>query len=62
MSYRGIKRVLGESNLERKIRIWFGICLFVLMGGSFWFVNQITEDLIYDRIRHRRSALSLTFI
>lgn len=51
MSYRGIKRVLGESNLERKIRIWFGMCLLGLMGGSFWLVNKITEDQIYNNIQ-----------
>ncbi|MGB1927694.1 MAG: sensor histidine kinase [Mariniblastus sp.] len=51
MSYRGIKRVLGESNLERKIRIWFGMCLLGLMGGSFWLLNKITEDQIYDNIQ-----------
>ena len=34
MSYRGIKRVLGESSLERKIRILFGICLLVLIAGA----------------------------
>lgn len=61
MSYRGIKRVLGESNLERKIRIWFGICLFVLMGGSFWFVNQITEDLIYDNIKSQAEGFESDF-
>jgi signal transduction histidine kinase len=56
MSYRGIKRVLGESNLERKIRIWFGMCLLGLMGGSFWLLNKITEDQIYDNIQ--KTAIS----
>ena len=61
MSYRGIKRVLGESNLERKIRIWFGICLFVLMGGSFWFVNQITEELINSNIKSQAVGFETDF-
>ena len=31
MSYRTIKRVLGESSLERKCRVLFGISMLVLM-------------------------------
>jgi signal transduction histidine kinase len=57
MSYRGIKRVLGESNLERKIRLWFGVCLLTLIGGSFWWVNRITEDLIQSNTREQAYGL-----
>jgi two-component system sensor histidine kinase BarA len=57
MSYRGIKRVLGESSLERKIRILFGICLLLLIAGSFLWVNRITEDLI--RLNTQDQARSL---
>lgn len=57
MSYRGIKRVLGESNLERKIRLWFGVCLLTLIGGSFWWVNRITEDLIHSNTRDQANGL-----
>jgi signal transduction histidine kinase len=57
MSYRGIKRVLGESNLERKIRLWFGVCLLTLIGGSFWWVNRITEDLIHSNTRDQAYGL-----
>ena len=33
MSYRSLKRVLGETSLERKCRLLFGVCLFVLIFG-----------------------------
>jgi two-component system sensor histidine kinase BarA len=62
MSYRGIKRVLGESNLERKIRIWFGICLLGLMGGSFLLVNQITEDQIYENIKETAKGFESDYL
>lgn len=57
MSYRSIKRVLGESSLERKIRILFGICLLILIAGSFLWVSAITEKLIRENTRERASDL-----
>lgn len=57
MSYRSIKRVLGESSLERKIRILFGICLLLLIAGSYLWVSAITEGLIRDNTRERASDL-----
>lgn len=57
MSYRSIKRVLGESSLERKIRILFGICLLLLIAGSFLWVSAITENLIRKNTRERASDL-----
>ena len=62
MSYRGIKRVLGESNLERKIRIWFGMCLLGLMGGSFWLVNKITEEQIYENIQETAKSFKSEYL
>lgn len=62
MSYRGIKRVLGESSLERKIRILFGICLLFLIAGSFLWVNKITEDLIRTSTREKASLLKPDYI
>lgn len=62
MSYRGIKRVLGESSLERKIRILFGICLLLLIAGSFLWVNKVTEDLIRRNTRDKANGLKPDFI
>lgn len=57
MSYRVIKRILGGSNLEQKLRIIFGICMFVLIATAFIWVNRITEDLIQSNMRARASQL-----
>ena len=57
MSYRGIKRVFGESRLERKIRILFGVCLLALTAGAFWGVSKITEDLILTSTREKAESL-----
>jgi signal transduction histidine kinase len=62
MSYRGIKRTLGESSLERKILILFGICLLLLIGGSFLSVNQITNDLIRSSTREKARGLKRDYI
>ncbi len=51
VSYRGVKRVLGETNLERKCRWLFGMCLAVLIAGSFWWYGARTEQLVYDNTR-----------
>jgi signal transduction histidine kinase len=45
MGYRGLKRVLGESNLERKCRWLFGICLLAWVALAFWGVFRIAENL-----------------
>ena len=62
MSYRGIKRVLGESKLERKIRILFGVCLLALIAGSFFAVSLITENLIRENTREKARSLTTDFI
>ncbi len=62
MSYRGIKRVLGESSIERKIRILFGFCLLLLIAGSFLWVNSITEELIQSNTRDIAKGLKPDFI
>lgn len=46
MSYRSIKRVLGETSLERKCRLLFGVCLLFLITGAFWLVDRIAGNLI----------------
>jgi two-component system, NarL family, sensor histidine kinase BarA len=46
--YRSLKRVLGESNLERKCRWLFGICVGGLIFVAFWWVDRISEGLIEE--------------
>ncbi|MDP1563258.1 MAG: ATP-binding protein [Pirellulaceae bacterium] len=57
MSYRLITRILGGSNLEQKLRVIFGLCMFVLIATAFIWVNRITEDLIQSNMRARASQL-----
>jgi signal transduction histidine kinase len=60
MSYRSIKRVLGENSLERKCRILFGIAMLILIGGSFYWVMRRTENLV--RTNTRKIAQEMTEI
>ena len=51
MRYRSLKDILGETSLERKCRFLFGLCLFVLITGSFWWYGSSTEELVYTTTR-----------
>jgi two-component system, NarL family, sensor histidine kinase BarA len=57
LSYRSIKRVLGETNLERKCRWFFGICLLGLIAGSFWWYGARTEKIVIENTRSTASTL-----
>jgi signal transduction histidine kinase len=48
MSYRTFKRVLGETNLERKCRWWFGVSLAVLLTLSFTWYGRQTDKIVRD--------------
>jgi signal transduction histidine kinase len=50
MSYRALKRLVGETSLERKCRFLFGAFILVLITASFWFYAYRTEDLAYEQI------------
>ncbi|MCI0492997.1 MAG: ATP-binding protein [Planctomycetes bacterium] len=51
MSYRTFKRVLGETNLERKCRWWFGTSLVILLTLSFTWYGHRTDKLVDERIK-----------
>jgi signal transduction histidine kinase len=51
MSYRSFKRVLGETNLERKCRLLFGCCLLLLITGSFWWSGRRLERSFHDQMQ-----------
>ncbi|MFM7292964.1 MAG: sensor histidine kinase, partial [Planctomycetia bacterium] len=51
MAYRSFKDILGETSLERKCRFLFGLCLLVLITGSFWWYGSSTEELVYATTR-----------
>ncbi|MFM7107498.1 MAG: ATP-binding protein [Planctomycetaceae bacterium] len=48
---RSFTDILGETSLERKCRFLFGLCLFVLIAGSFWVYGSRTERLVYATTR-----------
>ncbi len=49
MSYKTIKRLLGETSLERKCRFLFGSGLLLLITGSFYFYASQTTKLIDEQ-------------
>jgi len=57
MSYRTIKRLLGETSLERKCRLLFGTGLLLLVAGSFALYGWLTVRLVYDQNRNTSRAL-----
>jgi len=57
MSYRAFKRLLGETNLERKSRYLLGGLVLVLMASSFGIYANRTEDLAYDQLTHTGRTL-----
>src|SRR3954471_15028745 len=50
MSYRALKRLLGETSLERKCHFLFGTFSILLITGSFWLYARQTEHLAYEQI------------
>ncbi len=59
MSYRSIKRIFGETSLERKCRTLFGICLFLLITASFWLYGNRTNEIIDQENRSTGYLLTL---
>jgi signal transduction histidine kinase len=57
MSYRGFKRLLGETGLERKTRYLLGGGVIVLMGLSFFFYSRQSEGLAYDQLQNTGQTL-----
>ncbi|MDB4533847.1 hypothetical protein N9242_03175, partial [Vicingaceae bacterium] len=43
--------------MERKTLILFGICLLLLIGGAFWWVMRITEQIVADNTRSKAHEL-----
>lgn len=49
MSYRTLKKLLGETSLERKCRFLFGSGLLVLITGSFYLYARQTTELVFQQ-------------
>jgi two-component system sensor histidine kinase BarA len=58
MSYRTLKRTMGETNLERKCRLLFGSCLLVFIAGSFWLYGKKTNEIVFKTNRVTGEALA----
>ncbi|MCG6155846.1 ATP-binding protein [Rubinisphaera margarita] len=57
MSYRTIKRLLGETSLERKCRFLFGGGLMLLISGSFYFYAQLNARIIENQNKETAQLL-----
>ena len=63
MSYRNIKRLLGETSLERKCRLLFGGGLLLLISGSFWIHARQTQKLVFaQHAEHARLVVASVII
>ncbi|MCA9119903.1 MAG: HAMP domain-containing protein [Planctomycetaceae bacterium] len=59
MGYRSIKRALGETNLERKCRVLFGLCIAALIAGTFVWVYYQAQGVVLQATRTEgRNALT----
>jgi two-component system, NarL family, sensor histidine kinase BarA len=62
MSYRTVKRLLGETSLERKCRYLFGGGLLLLIVGSFYVYAQLTTDLVLEAVHKQAQRLASSII
>ncbi len=63
MAYRPIKRVIGETSLERKCRFLFGACLLLLISVAFWWVEHLAEGLVEkEAMRKGRDLVDLSLL
>jgi two-component system, NarL family, sensor histidine kinase BarA len=62
MSYRTVKRLLGETSLERKCRFLFGGGLLLLISGSFYVYAYMTTKLVYEENYKQAQKLVYPFI
>ncbi|MGA2066345.1 MAG: ATP-binding protein [Thermoguttaceae bacterium] len=52
MSYRLLKRVFGETKLELKLLLLFGVGLLTVIVTSFWWYGRKTAELVYEQNRN----------
>lgn len=65
MGYRTVKRALGETNIERKCRVLFGLCLGLLIFLAFYLVGHNGEELVIkttDRIARDYVGSSMVYL
>lgn len=52
MSYRLLKRVFGETKLELKLLLLFGVGLLLVIVSAFWWYGRQTAALVYEQNRN----------
>ncbi|MGH7140732.1 MAG: histidine kinase dimerization/phospho-acceptor domain-containing protein, partial [Pirellulales bacterium] len=57
MSYRSIKRHLGESHLQRKFLVFFGVFMLLLIGSSFLVYQRLTDKMVAKQNTSRARVL-----
>jgi two-component system, NarL family, sensor histidine kinase BarA len=62
MSYRSLKRVLGETSLERKCLFLFGTFLLIVITSGFWLYSSQTDALVLDATRRTAAGLKDTIL
>ena len=65
MGYRTVKRALGETNIERKCRVLFGLCLGLLIFSAFYWIGYIGKNLVREttnQIARDYVGMSLVYI
>ncbi|HTU24954.1 MAG TPA: hypothetical protein VMF30_06130, partial [Pirellulales bacterium] len=62
MSYRSLKRVLGENSLERKCLFLFGFWLLIVITGAFWWYSSQTDELVLTATRRTAAGLTTTVL
>ena len=49
MAYISFKRIFGETRLELKLLLLFGVGLFVIIGTAFWWYGSTTKKQVYEQ-------------
>ncbi len=57
INYRSVKKLLGETSLERKCRLLFGTALLILITTSFWIYAARTRVLVENQQVVKAEAL-----
>lgn len=57
INYRSLKKLLGETSLERKCRLLLGSALMILITVSFWFYAARTRQLVENQQIVKAEAL-----
>jgi two-component system sensor histidine kinase BarA len=62
MSYRALKRLIGESGLERKCRVLLGAGTAVLVAISFWWYASLTDNVAREQLQQTGRTLVTTML